>query len=545
MSISSEKKKSLLNKDWCLTYEVEDVDKVQVMLSENEQEYILMLSSPFLPKKSERSLDVKRDYVFLIDRSGSMQGERMQLAKTSLITALKSLPVDSSFNIYSFGSSHESVFPGFVEANDENLESAISEIQKFNANLGGTELIHPLIEILSKARDVSTAVMVITDGQVEDVEEIAQMIIEKNKKNVSIYSIGIGAGASRYLLETLPKVSSGSWTLILNEKLLGEKMVEFMLQSLEPFETDHHLLLPSNIQPYVNKVLPKDENHPTLRYSDFALFFVHLNKSILGKIDSFAVKVSRSTSTNVYMQQAFEVSLAQWKVKGNTFSAFGAFLEISFLQTRLLYCYLKTVSDDVIQLSIENQILSNETTYICTSKKIALNSETEEDRSADTIRPKKFHNECAVSRGNIQLECAFVSNPGPTRGGGIINESYNPNEDFEMVNDKSSPSKNKEQDIERKDFDTIVSKFKHKGYWDDGKLTKSLSCSNSFLEEQKIISKFCNERKLSNEILLTITMLFFLDKVYKKFEKESILIRKKAIIWLQSNKVDYERDLEL
>ena len=45
-------------------------------------------------------------YVFIVDRSGSMDGESMDITKEALILFLKSLPIDSYFEIVSFGSNH-------------------------------------------------------------------------------------------------------------------------------------------------------------------------------------------------------------------------------------------------------------------------------------------------------------------------------------------------------------------------------------------------------------------------------------------------------
>lgn len=53
----------------------------------------------------------KGDYVFFLDRSGSMGGTRIEKAKEALILFMKSLPEDSYFNVISFGSGSERMFP--------------------------------------------------------------------------------------------------------------------------------------------------------------------------------------------------------------------------------------------------------------------------------------------------------------------------------------------------------------------------------------------------------------------------------------------------
>lgn len=53
---------------------------------------------------------VKGDFVFLLDRSGSMGGTRITKAKEALVLFLKSLPEDSYFNVFSFGNNYTSIF---------------------------------------------------------------------------------------------------------------------------------------------------------------------------------------------------------------------------------------------------------------------------------------------------------------------------------------------------------------------------------------------------------------------------------------------------
>ena len=67
----------------------------------------------------------KNEYIFLIDRSGSMYNT-IKLASQALTLFLYSLPAGSRFNICSYGSRHAFMFAErSVEYNDENMQFAI------------------------------------------------------------------------------------------------------------------------------------------------------------------------------------------------------------------------------------------------------------------------------------------------------------------------------------------------------------------------------------------------------------------------------------
>jgi len=91
-----------------------------------------------------------REYIFIIDRSGSMQGQYIEMAKKSLILALKSLPTNSKFNIVSFGSNHEWINNEMIDYTNENVIKYINIINTFNADMGGTEVYEPINSILER-----------------------------------------------------------------------------------------------------------------------------------------------------------------------------------------------------------------------------------------------------------------------------------------------------------------------------------------------------------------------------------------------------------
>ena len=89
--------------------------------------------------------DQVAEYIFLIDRSGSMHN-RIKLARQALITFLQSLPVGSRFNICSYGSRHEFMYPQCrsVPYTDNSLKRAIQQVSTFKADFGGTKIYEPL-----------------------------------------------------------------------------------------------------------------------------------------------------------------------------------------------------------------------------------------------------------------------------------------------------------------------------------------------------------------------------------------------------------------
>ncbi|CAN0002877.1 unnamed protein product, partial [Heterosigma akashiwo] len=84
------------------------------------------------------------EFIFVLDRSGSMGGSRIQTASEALRMCLAALPEKSTFNIVSFGSRFELLHPQSVEFTDQTKDHATQFLHSVSANLGGTEILRPL-----------------------------------------------------------------------------------------------------------------------------------------------------------------------------------------------------------------------------------------------------------------------------------------------------------------------------------------------------------------------------------------------------------------
>mmetsp|Transcript_30570 Transcript_30570/g.30018 ORF Transcript_30570/g.30018 Transcript_30570/m.30018 type:complete len:123 (+) Transcript_30570:123-491(+) len=66
-----------------------------------------------LPFQDNLNQNEKETFIFIIDRSGSMEGPRMEMAKKALLIFLQSLPVGCRFEILSFGSNFQPMSGNF------------------------------------------------------------------------------------------------------------------------------------------------------------------------------------------------------------------------------------------------------------------------------------------------------------------------------------------------------------------------------------------------------------------------------------------------
>ena len=127
--------------------------------------------------------EVAGEFIFLIDRSGSMGGSTIESARETLVLFLKSLPPGCRFNIIGFGSSFTSPYPNSVAYDQQHVDEAIAHAQSIQANLGGTELLPALQHIFKQPLlpGFLNQLFLLTDGAVSNTSQC----IHEVKKNAN------------------------------------------------------------------------------------------------------------------------------------------------------------------------------------------------------------------------------------------------------------------------------------------------------------------------------------------------------------------------
>lgn len=176
-------------------------------------------------KSATRADRFAGEIVFVLDRSGSMGllnhldrqrgAERTKLAtlKRAMPLSLSSLPETCRFNVVSFGSDVEFLWRQSMPYSNENLDCARRYLQRFEANMGGTDLLHALRKVVDsrRAEQSSTQIILVTDGEVES-DSILEFVWNTRQElgdKIRFFALGIGFQVPHRLINRIGEFGGG------------------------------------------------------------------------------------------------------------------------------------------------------------------------------------------------------------------------------------------------------------------------------------------------------------------------------------------------
>jgi Ca-activated chloride channel family protein len=197
------------NRDFILGYRLAG-DRIEsgLMLFRGEQEnFFLAMVEP--PKAIPAKQINPRDYIFVVDISGSMHGYPLETAKELLQHLIGGLRASDTFNVMLFSGSNRMLSPSSVPATRANIEQALRTIKEMGGG-GSTEIVPALkrVAALPKAGDVSRSVIIVTDGYVSVESEVFQLV-RKNLDQSNVFAFGIGTSVNRHLIEGIARAGQG------------------------------------------------------------------------------------------------------------------------------------------------------------------------------------------------------------------------------------------------------------------------------------------------------------------------------------------------
>lgn len=225
-SVSFAGNQAQMDRDVVLNVELacETTPQIQVSPGPDKAHY---LAITLVPEFDQETLGEHRpnETLFLLDCSGSMQGQSIRQATAALELCLRSLSAGDVFNICRFGSTFELLSPEPQTYSEETLHRALKFI-RCSADLGGTEIYTPLSKLLATkpACGELRNVIVLTDGQVSNEPAVIELARKWEGTN-RLFTFGIGAAASGYLVRNLASATGGAAEFISGDERIEEKVL--------------------------------------------------------------------------------------------------------------------------------------------------------------------------------------------------------------------------------------------------------------------------------------------------------------------------------
>ncbi len=229
------------DRDFILNYQLKG-DAVDCGLTLNEgtetgeENFFMLMVQP--PQRYEPEDILPRDYIFVIDISGSMSGYPLDTAKTLIQRLVSSLNSSDSFNLVLFSNEATPMSSAPLAATQANIEQALLFIDQLEGG-GGTELAPALqMAINTPNPDHKTrSIVTITDGYLLGEREIFDLI-DDNLKEANFFSFGIGTSVNRYLIEGMAKTGGGEAFVATNSQEAEEEAKLFQKYIQAPILTD-------------------------------------------------------------------------------------------------------------------------------------------------------------------------------------------------------------------------------------------------------------------------------------------------------------------
>jgi len=248
------------DKDFIIKYTVSQKDIGVFLLStkpKDEDGFFIMLAEPD-PKTGESEI-LSKNFIFVMDLSGSMSGVKVEQAREAAIFCLTHLNSRDKFNIITFRDVITKYKFGLIDATPAAIQDAVNFVTIQYAIKGAkTNINDALLSALSQFKDPNAANIIIflTDGRASVGEQNSDTILQNTKtantSNTRIFVFGIGSDVERYLLTSLSGQNNGITDYLENEEV-NDKISEFFNKIREPLIQDINIAFSPDI---VNETYP-------------------------------------------------------------------------------------------------------------------------------------------------------------------------------------------------------------------------------------------------------------------------------------------------
>jgi Ca-activated chloride channel family protein len=178
------------------------------------------------------------EVVFVVDRSGSMNGKPMEIAQQAILRGLSKLEDADTFQIIDFAETSSELGAGPLLATSENLRRGRRYAEALTAG-GGTMMINGLRTSLALPSDPwrLRVVCFLTDGYIGNESEIMREL-SLGLGSTRVFGVGIGSSPNRFLIDRMSLLGRGAAAYITLKDNPSKAMDAFFAAATRPAMTD-------------------------------------------------------------------------------------------------------------------------------------------------------------------------------------------------------------------------------------------------------------------------------------------------------------------
>jgi Ca-activated chloride channel family protein len=187
----------------------------------NERKSIIYLR--LVPKLDAIEEDKNEQYIFLIDISDTMEGEKLEEAKNALQLCIRNLSKGDTFDIVAMGDTLKYFSEeGVAQFNSETLRSASKWIDQLTTESDAD--IFGAIKYSLENEGQGNTILIFTDDEIDEEEELLEYV-RKNLNNNRIFCFGIDSSVNSYFLNKLAHESYGKAEFIFSGERIEPKVL--------------------------------------------------------------------------------------------------------------------------------------------------------------------------------------------------------------------------------------------------------------------------------------------------------------------------------
>ncbi len=205
--------------------------------------YFLLLANP---QVAPGSAAAAKTVVFVVDRSGSMSGDKIEQAKGALRFVLNNLHAGDLFNIVAYDSAVELFRPELQKFDDATRAAALGFVDGLFAG-GATNIDAALTSALGQLVDSARPnyVIFLTDGLPTEGEQNESRIVvqseSSNKVRARVFPFGVGYDVNSRLLDKLARANHGQTSFVRPNENIEDQVSRLYRRIESPVLTDVQL----------------------------------------------------------------------------------------------------------------------------------------------------------------------------------------------------------------------------------------------------------------------------------------------------------------